>query len=58
MILCKTIFKYKTTVVGSLLLCKLQLVPLVLELSFRRIDANRILSMIMQLYKRKVTKMQ
>jgi hypothetical protein len=34
------------------MLCKLHLMPLVLVPSFLKIDANRILSMIMDLYKR------
>jgi hypothetical protein len=39
-------------VVCSLLLCKIQLVPLVLEPSFLKIDANQIVSMIMDLSRR------
>jgi hypothetical protein len=47
-----TTFKYKVIDVGSLLLCKIQLVPLVLAPSFLRIHANRIVSIIMDLYRR------
>jgi hypothetical protein len=42
-----TTFKCKAIVVSSLLLCKIQLVSLVLVLSFLRINANRIVSMTM-----------
>jgi hypothetical protein len=45
-----TTVKYKAIVVGSLLLCKIQLVPLVLLNGFLKIDANRIVSVIMDLY--------
>jgi hypothetical protein len=47
-----TIFQYKAMVVGSLLLCKIQLVPLVLLPSFLTIDANQTSSMILYLYRR------
>jgi hypothetical protein len=41
LMLCKnTTFEYKAFVVGSLLLCKIQLVPLVPAPSFLRIDSN------------------
>jgi hypothetical protein len=43
-------FKYKTIAVNSLLLCKIQLVPLVP--SFLKIDVNQIVSMIIDLYRR------
>jgi hypothetical protein len=52
-----TAFKYKTIVVDSLLLCKIQLVILVLVPSFLRIDANQNVSTIMDLYRRCVRKM-
>jgi hypothetical protein len=45
-------FKYRVIVVCSLLLCKIQLVPLVRIPSFLKIDANRILSMVMDMYRR------
>jgi len=45
-------FKYKVIVVGSLLLCKIRLVTLVLVPSFLKIDANLIVSMILVLYRR------
>jgi hypothetical protein len=45
-------FKYKATVVGSLLLCRIQLVPLMLVPIYLNVDANRIISMIMDLYRR------
>jgi hypothetical protein len=48
-------FKYKAIVVSSLLLYKKQLVPLVplvLVPSFLKIDANQIVSMFMDLYRR------
>jgi hypothetical protein len=49
-ILCKIQhFKYKSTVVGSLLLHKTKLVPLLP--SFLKIDANWAASMIMDLYR-------
>jgi hypothetical protein len=51
-ILCKIQnFKYKSTVVGSLLQNKTKLVPLVLLPSFLKIDANWAASMIMDLYR-------
>jgi hypothetical protein len=46
--------KWKAIVFGSLLLCKIQLVPLVplvLVSSFHKIDANQIVSMIIDLYR-------
>jgi hypothetical protein len=43
-------FIYKA-IIGSLLLCKIQLVPLVFEPSFLRMNANRIVSIIMDLYR-------
>jgi hypothetical protein len=49
-------FKYKAIVVSSLLLYKKQLVPLVLVPSFLKIDANQIVSMFMDLYRRWVWK--
>jgi hypothetical protein len=42
----------KATVVDSLLLCTIQLVPLVLLTSFLKIDSNRTVIMIMDLYRR------
>jgi hypothetical protein len=45
-------FEYKDIVVGSLLLCKIQLVPFVLVPGFLTIDANRIVSIITDLYRR------
>jgi hypothetical protein len=47
-----TTFKYKVIVVGYLLLCTIQLVSLVFVPSFLKIDANRTVSMIMDLYRR------
>jgi hypothetical protein len=43
--------KYKAIVVGSLLLCKIQLVPVVLLPSFLRIDVKQTVSMIMDLFR-------
>jgi hypothetical protein len=43
-------------VASSLLLCKIQLVTLVLVLSFLKIDVNQIVSMFMDMYRRKVRK--
>jgi hypothetical protein len=48
----RTTFKYKAIIVGSLLLCKIQLVPLVLVPIFLKIDTNQTVSMIMDLYRR------
>jgi hypothetical protein len=45
-------FKYKAIVVGSPLLCKIRLVTLVLVPSFLKIDANQIVSMILDFYRR------
>jgi hypothetical protein len=45
-------YKYKAIAIGSLLLCKIQLVPLVLVPSFLKIYANQIVSMFMDLYRR------
>jgi hypothetical protein len=45
-----TTTKYKVIVVGSLLLCKIQLVPLVHVPSFLKIDTNQTVSMITDLY--------
>jgi hypothetical protein len=39
-------------VVGSLLLCKIQLIPLVLVPSFLKIDDNQMVSTIMAMYRR------
>jgi hypothetical protein len=47
-----TKFKYNAIVVGSLLLCTVQLVPLVFVPSFLKTDANRTVIMIMDLYRR------
>jgi hypothetical protein len=41
-------------VASSLLLCKIQLVTLVLVLSFLKIDVNQIVSMFMDMYRLKV----
>jgi hypothetical protein len=51
-----TTFQYKAIFVGSLLLCKIQLVPLLFVPSFLKIDANQIVSMVTDLYRRKVRK--
>jgi hypothetical protein len=51
-----TIFKYKAISVSSLLLCKMQLVPLVLVPSSLKIDANQTVSMSMDLYRCKSKK--
>jgi hypothetical protein len=52
-----TTYKYKVIDEGYFLLCKMQLVPLVLVPSFLRIDTNQTVSMIMDFYRRYVRKM-
>jgi hypothetical protein len=42
---------FKAIVVSSLLLCKIQLVPLVLVPSFLKIDTNQTVSMVIDLYR-------
>jgi hypothetical protein len=52
-ILCQnTTFKYNAIVIGSLLLCKIQIMPLELVPSVLKIDANQIVSTITDLYRR------
>jgi hypothetical protein len=43
--------KYWAIVVGSLLMCKIKLVPLVSVTHFLKIDINQIISMIMDSYR-------